>query len=345
MRKSAARIIALFLVFSAFAVHSESITLTFVGDTSIGDAFQYRSHETSYHQVIRDKGMDWPFSQVREVLLADDLTVANLEGSMTRLRKHKDVRYPLVIDPSFTGVLISGGIDIVNTANNHAMDFMREGYEETLATLDKAGIAHFGTLSPPSVTKADKAEIVEIKGIKIGFIGYTYPQNEDLKRIETACKALREQGCALVILSLHWGRETHMKPNSAQTSFAKKALDAGADLIFGHHPHVVQPIALYKSKPVLFSTGNFTFGTMSHVDRSTGMFQVVYQLEPSGPVLSGIKVIPCLTSGTGDFRPMPVTDEKERRVIFGKLSFKTPPIGFTALPESFLLTGEANFLQ
>lgn len=345
MRKSAARIIASFLVFFTLAVHAESITLTFVGDTSIGDAFQYRGHEASYHQVIRDKGMDWPFSKVREVLLADDLTVANLEGSMTTLKRYKDVRYPLVIHPSFAEVLVRGGIDVVNTANNHAMDFLREGYEETLTTLDKAGIGRFGTLSPPSVTKADKAEVVEIKGIKIGLIGYTYPQNEDLGRIAGACEALREQGCALVILSLHWGRETHMKPDSTQTSFAKKALDAGADLIFGHHPHVVQPIALYKGKPVLFSTGNFTFGTMSHVDRSTGMFQVVYQLEPSGPVLSGIKVIPCLTSGTGDYRPMPVSDEAERRVIFGKLSFKTPPIGFTALPDSFLLTGEASFLQ
>lgn len=345
MRKGAAWIIALFLVLAASAASAETITLTFIGDTSIGDAFQYRGYEQSYHSVVREKGMDWPFSQVRDVLLADDLTVANLEGSMTTLRKHKDVRYPLVIDPSFTGVLIQGGVDIVNTANNHAMDFLREGYEETLATLDKAGIGHFGTLSPPRVTKADRAEVVEIKGIKIGFIGYTYPQDTDLARIENACAALREQGCALVVLSLHWGRETHMQPNATQTGFAKKVLDAGVDMIFGHHPHVVQPIALYKGKPVLFSTGNFTFGTMSHVDRSTGMFQVVYQLEPSGPVLSKIRVVPCLTSGSGDYRPLPVTDEAGRREIFAKLSFKTPPKGFSALPESFLLTGEASFIQ
>ncbi len=345
MRKDAARIIAVLLVFTAFTAGAQTITLTFIGDTSIGDAYQYRGYSQSYHSVIREKGMDWPFSQVRDVLLADDLTVANLEGSMTTLKKHRDVRYPLVIDPSFTEVLKKGGVDIVNTANNHAMDFLMDGYQETLATLDKAGIAHFGTLSPPKVTKADRAEIVEIKGIRIGFIGYTYPQDSDLARVENACAALREQGCALVILSLHWGRETYMQPNSTQTGFAKKALDAGVDMIYGHHPHVVQPIALYKGKPVLFSTGNFTFGTMSHVDRSTGMFQVVYQLEPAGPVLSKIRVIPCLTTGTGDYRPQPVTDEAGRLDIFRKLSFQKPPKGFTALPESFLMTGEADFIQ
>ena len=85
MRNGTARIIAVLLVLAAFTAGAETITLTFIGDTSIGDAYQYRGYSQSYHSVIREKGMDWPFSQVRDVLLADDLTVANLEGSMTTL--------------------------------------------------------------------------------------------------------------------------------------------------------------------------------------------------------------------------------------------------------------------
>ena len=322
---------------------AETLTLTFVGDISIGDAYQFTNRENGYHQVVARNGMDWPFSLVSEVMLGDDLTIANLEGTMTTLSRHKKIRYPLVINPAHTEILIRGGIDIVNTANNHAWDFYQEGYLDTLAALDAAGIRHFGTLSPPEKTGADRREIVEIKGVKIGFMGYTYPQNADVRRVGEGVKALRDAECSLVILSLHWGRETFMTQNSTQTGFAKKAFEAGVDLIYGHHPHVVQPIALYQGKPVFFSTGNFTFGTMSNVDRSTGMFQAVYEIGEGGPVLSKIKVFPCVTSGSGDFRPYPVTDEAERKAIFKKLTYKTPPRGFTALPEGFLDTGEAVF--
>lgn len=329
-----------FIVFGAL---SETLTLTFLGDCSIGDAIQFRKRDTSYHGVIREKGMDWPFSLVSDHLKADDLTIANLEGSMTTLTRHKDTRWPLVIDPSHAGILQSGSIEVVNTANNHALDFFAQGYQDTLDSLDAAGIAHFGTLSPPSRTGVNRQTIVERKGVKIGFVGFTYPQKSDLKLLETAVAELREEGCALVVLSLHWGRETHLIPNHTQYNFAREAMKYGIDLIYGHHPHVVQPIALYEGKPVLFSTGNFTFGTMSKVDPSTGLFQVEYDLSGEKPALSKIRVIPCVTTGTGDYRPTPVTDPKEQQAIFKKLTFTKPPRGFEALPDSFLETGEAVF--
>lgn len=322
---------------------AETLTLTFVGDTSIGDAIQFRKQEKSYHQVLKDKGMDWPFSLVAGDLLADDLTIANLEGSVTALTRHKDIRYPLVIDRSHLQALQLGGIDVVNTANNHAMDFFAQGYQDTLGALDEAGIAHFGTLSPPGTTGINRQVVVERKGVKIGFIGFTYPQQSDLRPLKTAVESLREQGCQLVILSLHWGRETHMTPNNTQYGFARQAMALGVDLIYGHHPHVVQPIALFEGRPVLFSTGNFTFGSMSKVDPSTGLFQVTYDLAGEAPRLSAIRVVPLVTTGSGDFRPTPVTDAAQRADIFCKLHFNKPPKGFTALPDSFPLSGEAVF--
>ncbi len=334
--------VILLLCLSSFAL-ADTLTLSFLGDSSIGDAIQFRNREQSYHGVVRSKGMDWPFSTVSDILKADDLTIANLEGSMTTRTRHKDVRWPLVIDPSHVGVLLSGSVEVVNTANNHAFDFFLEGYQDTLNNLDQAGIAHFGTLSPPSKTGVNRQVILEKKGVKIGFIGFTYPQKSDLKVLETAVLELREQGCALIILSLHWGRETHLTPNNTQFNFARQAMKTGIDLIYGHHPHVVQPIGTYEGKPVLFSTGNFTFGSMSKVDPSTGVFQVEYNLSAGAPKLSAIRVIPYLTSGSGDFRPQAVTDEKEKLSIFKKLSFKNPPRGFEALPDSFLTTGEARF--
>lgn len=329
----------------AASASAQTLTLTFIGDTSIGDAFQSRSTDHSYHSVVKREGMAWPFSLVSETLKADDLTIANLEGSLTTRSRRKDnVRYPLIINPAHTEILLLGGVDVVNTANNHAYDYFQDGYSDTKATLDAAGIGHFGTLSPPSKTGEDRQLVLEVKGVKIGFLGYTYPQNSDVAHMGKVVAGLREQGCELVILSVHWGRETHMKPNNTQYSFAKKAVDAGVDLIFGHHPHVVQPIALYKGSPVLFSTGNFTFGTMSKVDPSTGMFQVEYDLTGGAPRLSALRVLPCTTSGAGDYRPKPVTDEAGRLDIFKKLTFKTAPKGFTALPDSFLTSGEAVFI-
>lgn len=339
-----AGILLLSLLFQQAAMASDDIlTLTFVGDISIGDAIQYREAKSGYHEVIREKGLEWPFSLVADVLSADDLTIANLEGTMTRSRRHKDIRYPLVIDPAHTQILLSGGIDAVNTANNHAMDFFAKGYRDTLAALDDAGIAHFGTINPGASSGFDRQLIAEVKGIKVGFIGLTYPQESDVKFIEASAAALREKGCSLIILSLHWGRETHMKPNAAQYAFARKALALDIDLIFGHHPHVIQPIALYQGKPVFFSTGNFTFGTMSNVDPSTGMFQAVYDLSGETPRLSALRVLPCVTGKKGDYRLIPVTDEARRRNIFSKLYLHKPSHGFEALPESFLLTGEAAF--
>lgn len=336
-------LLALVMCLSLGAAAEETLTLTFVGDVSIGDAIQHRSWENSYHSVVAQKGMDWPFSLVAEQMRASDITIANLEGTITTRTRHRDVYFPLVIDPAHTQILLSGGIDVVNTANNHAMDFYKEGYAQTLEHLDQAGIAHFGTLSPPGTTKVNRQVILERKGVRIGFIGFTYPQESDLRHIEKATRELRDAGCDLVILSLHWGRETYLIPDGAQYSFARKVLKFDIDLIYGHHPHVVQPIALYQGKPVLFSTGNFTFGAMSKVDPSTGLFQVSYDLSGDRPRLAAIRVIPLETRGTGDYRPTPVTDEAAQQAIFRKLTLKRPPKDFENMPDSFLTTGEAVF--
>ncbi|MDD4081559.1 MAG: CapA family protein [Eubacteriales bacterium] len=343
MRPGVAALLIMLIIACVFTASADSLTLTFVGDISIGDAISSRGHPNSFHSTVSEKGLHWPFSLVQDILHQDDLTVANLEGSITGRKKHKDIRHPLVIAPEFTGILQAGGIDVVNTANNHALDFFAQGYRDTLAYLDAAGIGHFGTLSPPSKTGVDRQFIVEAKGVKIGFMGYTYPQDSDLRRIEESAARLRRDGCAIIVLSLHWGRETHMAPSGAQYSFAKRVLEYDIDLIYGHHPHVVQPIALYEGKPVLFSAGNFTFGTMSKVDRSTGMFQISYDLSGNKPRLSAVRAIPCVTSGAGDFRPVPVTDEAQRREIFKKMAFRKPTQGFDTLGECFLDGGEALF--
>jgi len=316
------------------------ILLSFVGDCSVGDSFQYTDTAASYHSVVDEKGYDWPFSLVKDYLEADDLTIANLEVVFTNRRAHTDKMYNLVADPDHVQILHEGSIEVVNTVNNHCMDFMQAGYQDTMETLDEAGIGRFGSVYPGQKYGHDDLGVQQVGDIKIGFIGFSYPQDSDQKKIASRIKKLRdEEQCDLVVVSLHWGRETHMTPETWQIAYAKKVIDAGADMIWGHHPHVIQPIHFYKGKPILYSTGNFTFGTMSKVDPSTGIFQFTYEKVDGKVQLNKLQVIPCETQGSGDYRPFELTDEGERQAVFKELVLKKTYSKCVNPPDSFLETG------
>ena len=325
---------------AAPARNDGEILVSFLGDCSIGDSEQYTDATTSYHTTVDEKGYEWPFSLVKDYLAADDLTVANLEVVFTNRTKHTDKQYNLVADPDHVQILIDGSIEMVNTVNNHCMDFMDGGYADTLKTLDEAGINRFGSVYPGQKNGYDDLGVQMAGDIKIGFIGFSYPQDYDQKKIANRIKILKEeQECDLVVVSLHWGRETHMTPESWQVTYAKKVIDAGADLIWGHHPHVIQPIHFYKGKPILYSTGNFTFGTMSKVDPSTGIFQFTYEKVDGAVQLKKLQVIPCETQGSPDYRPFELTDEAERKAVFKELVLKKTYSKCENPPASFLDTG------
>ena len=327
------------------ATAGDAITISFIGDCSIGDSCRTRNYDKGYARTVDKKGFDWPFSLVRPYLDADDMTVANLEVVFTTRTKQADKDMNLIANPKYAGVLLHSGVDVVNTANNHSFDFGAAGYLESLQTLDDAGIPHFGTISPGSKSMVDNILVYEVKGIKIGFVGFAYPQNNDIERIAQRVKDLRAQGCGLVIASLHWGRELHTTPNSGQYSYAKKILDAGADVVYGHHPHILQPVHFYKGKPIFYSLGNFTFGTMGRADPDTGIFQLRYRLGEDGPELENFTVIPCRTRGAGDYRPYELTKEKERQRMLQKLVFKRVAKNMQNLPESFVTTGSVDFVN
>ncbi len=326
------------------AEEKSGVTISLIGDCSIGDSIQYIGSETSYHAAIKKNGLDWPFSLVRDYLLQDDLTVANLEVVFTNRQKHSDKVFNLVADLDFVQVLVKGGIDIVNTVNNHCMDFLEGGYQDTLTTLERANIRYFGTIYPGQANGHDDLGIMEAGGVWFGFVGFSYPQDADLKRIASRISKLKEEaGCDIVIVSLHWGRETYMTPESWQLTYARQVIDAGADVVYGHHPHVLQPIQFYQGRPIFYSTGNFTFGTMSKVDPSTGIFQLTFERTGAGVELKELRVIPCETQGSPDYRPFELTDAEERRKVFGKLVFKREYSKAENPPASFLESGIVRF--
>ena len=336
------RILLLFLcmLLCASAAAEETLILSFVGDCSMGEMPAQKGKEGSYTRVLDEKGFDWPFSLVRDILEADDFTFANNEVIYSTRKKHADKKTNLIAAPEYAQVYQHTGVDAVNTANNHAMDFMMEGYDDTLAALDSFGIAHFGTLYPGTKRERDHLGIYEVKGIKIGAVAFSYPQDYDLPKIGSRIEKLREEGCELVIVSLHWGREVHFIPESWQFTYAKKVMDLGADVIWGHHPHVLQIVQFYKGKPIFYSTGNFTFGSMSDVDKNTGIFQLTYHLnEENAPSLYSFSVVPCITQGKGDFRPLPLTEEADKEKMLKKLVYTKNKKDLVNLPEDFIHTG------
>ena len=334
----------LLAVLPACAV-GEQLTLSFIGDCSIGEAIQYRGSDGTYTAVLDEKGMDWPFSLVRQYLDNDDFTFANLEVVFTERTSHTDKVYPLVGQPKYAQVLLQSGVDAVNTVNNHCFDYYLEGYQDTLQTLDDLGFRHFGSTYLDSKTrKQDVVMVAEVKGIKIGAIGFSIPQDKDLPDIKERIEELRAEGCDLVVVSLHWGRETKATPESWQFKYARKVIDMGADVIFGHGPHVLQAVQLYNGGLIMYSTGNFTFGTMSSkVDRDTGIFQATYTISEEGkPVLSAFKLIPCTTTGSGDYRPYEFTEQEDRERVFKKVIYSREVTNMTNLPQSFAQTGEVK---
>ena len=324
--------------------NSKEIVLSFIGDLSIGDATQSRASEASLTNVIKKNGYGWPFSLVADYLKNDDYTFGNLEVLFTEKENLKSSKkFNLIGRPEFVNVLLEGGIDVVNTVNNHCFDFTEKGYQDTLDVLDQAGLNHFGTIYPGMPKESDILGVADIRGIKVGMIGLTYPHDDaiHLKRIENRINKLKiEYGCQLIICSFHWGREEHMNYIwSWQFSLARKAIDAGADVIWGHHPHVLQPVFFYKGKPVMFSTGNFIFGTMGKVNPATGIFQLHYDISSGEPILSELSVVPCETGVRGDYRPFELEDEKARQTCWGYLINKKKVAKMDNLPASFADTG------
>ena len=333
------------LILFASAAAAETLTLSFIGDCSIGEKVESVGKAGSYTATVDEKGFDWPFSLVREYLEKDDFTFANNEVIFTSRKNHADKKTNLKAAAPYAQVYLHSGVDAVNTANNHAMDFFAEGYADTLAALDSCGIPHFGTLYPGTKRAQDRLGVYEVKGIKIGAVGFSYPQDSDVKKIAERIQTLREEGCDLVVVALHWGREVQSSPQSWQFSYARKIIDAGADVIWGHHPHILQQVQFYQGKPIFYSTGNFTFGSMSNVDPDTGIFQLRYQLTDDGPVLENFTVIPCRTQGKGDYRPYPLTDPVEMETMLKKLIYKKTVKNMQNLPASFAKTGTVDLIS
>lgn len=318
----------------AEASRADRLVITLAGDCTIGSEERYFNEETSFVRVVAEKGFDWPFSGVIGLFASDDLTLVNLEGAFTNEKNAAQKRYTFRAPPAYADVLTLGSVEAVNMANNHALDFFERGLNDTKQALDARGIAYCSFKEPT---------VIEIKGTRIALVGLAYPLAKGNMRwmCEQIAAYRAQPDIDLIIASFHWGHEYEYRQDANQRAFARRAIDSGADLVVGTHPHVLQGIEVYEGKPIFYSLGNFSFGGNSMPrDLDTVVMQAEYHIGGEGkPSLARLEAFPCLLTEAPlhepqDFRPIRATDETDIARIFKKLSW-----GTGGLPEDFFDTG------
>jgi len=321
---------------------SKIFTFSLIGDCTVGEQVQHQGYQSGYTYKISQAGLDYPFSLVADMFAKDDLTVANCEGCLTNYKVTKKQVMALIAPPEFAEVFKLGNVDVCNLANNHAKDFGNRGQQETAENLQALGIGVFYD---------DVMWTTEIKGVKIGFVGFTYPMYESkLKKYTEALQKLRDEGCGFVVASAHWGRETYYDLDANQ-KYAVKLIDAGFDMVYGHGSHTCQMIRWYKGKVIFYSLSNFTFGANSKPkDDDTVVVQIRYDIQDDGTMTArDMTAIPFKMAYEGDFRPYPIEDQEGKERVWTKLyqngypkAKKSPA---PSLPESFLTTGYVDFRE
>lgn len=323
---------ALMMLSSAAA---EQITISFVGDCIVGDQYNLRWYPSAFTTRMTEKGFDYPFSAFVDLFREDDITVANCEVVFTTRKLAEGAKVKsMCAPPYFAEVFALGDVEVCNITNNHGHDFGAEGREDTLEALTQYGIGPFG----------DKHTwIVEVKGAKIGFCGYTFPYTDQkMRNFQRRIDELRDAGCTFIIASCHWGSEYKYTLNDAQRKVGTKLIDMGADLVFGHGPHVLQPLRWYNGGLIIYSMANFTFGAdYSPNDDDTAVLKVALDVNEDGTVSEhSLTVIPAKMHFDHDYRPWPLEDEEAKRQVWRKMysdgTGKNPASGF---PADFLETG------
>ena len=288
-----------------------SISINFAGDCTIGSDSNFGYANTFYDVYNKEQDYSYFFANMKDLFLDDDLTVVNLEGTLTDYNVKNPKEFNFKGPPHYANILLSGDINAVNLANNHTKDYGQKGFEDTIQTLEEYNIPYFGY---------DNYYIYEKDGIKIGFAGLTSIWDGTInKRIDDAIAFLDENGCDAKIFTFHWGIEREYKQNANQQRVGRYAIDKGADLVVGHHPHVIQGIEEYNGKYIVYSLSNFCFGGNTNPpDKDTMVFNLKLDFEDNELVDSLATIYPAKVSSVNnrnDYKPTLAEGEEYNRIM------------------------------
>lgn len=277
-------------------------------------------------KTVSSGDWSWPFAHISSTLAAADLTIINLESPFTIGGNHtvKTGSFSFNADPMMARGLVSAGVDVVSLANNHMLNQGAKGIADTKTVLKENDISYLGA----GLTEAEARlpVIRAVNGTRFGFIAYAYPDdyqtaaatkagttNLDIEKMRADVIAIKPQVDVVIIL-MHAGYEYTEKPNAQQTAFAHAAIDAGADLIVGHHPHWVQQVEKYNGKTIIYSLGNLVFDQMWSIETTEGALAEVKYVDGK---ISDISYMPIVIKNYG--QPEVVSDPLQKAKILKRM--------------------------
>ena len=293
-----------------------TVTISAAGDCTFGLGIGF-GYQGSFNDYFDKYGPEHVFKGVLPVFGADDYTIVNLEGPLTERGSPVPKTFNFRGPAKHAEALTAGSVDAVTLANNHSMDYGEIGYEDTKVALDQVGITHFGY---------QEVAVDQVKGIKIGLIGAEGWDDSAATRDSIAQK-LADMDADIKIVSFHWGIEREYHQSAGQISLAHHTIDSGADMVLGHHPHVLQGVEMYNDKPIVYSLGNFSFGgNQNPSDKDAMIFQADFRFVDG--VMSGIdsRIIPVSISsqsGYNDYSPTILEGDAKERVLQKVLNSST----------------------
>lgn len=300
-------ILTLFLLlFFPVVVTAEPVVIHAVGDIMLAG---------SGEKIYRKYGYDYPFAATREILRQGDIVIGNLESPLASSGiEFTDKKFRFKVDPQAALALKKAGFTHLSLANNHILDFGTEGLKETLAALAANSIISAG--AGQNLTAARKAGITAIHGVKVAFLSYslTYPEEffagketagtaPGYAALFTADIAAAKKQADCVIVAFHWGGEGLDKPKAYQIIAAHRAVDAGADIIIGHHPHTLQGVEYYGKGVIFYSLGNYAFGSYSRSSEISMIARITFDAG-----IREVEIIPLsVLNSQVKFQPQPLS--------------------------------------
>ncbi len=292
-----------------------SYILTFVGDCTMGSEPATFQNPSSFVYTIGEN-YAWPFANVQDYFANDDFTIINFEGVLADTGNASDKLFTFRAPTAFAQILSTGSVEAVTLANNHTMDFGAAGYKSTKDAIAAQGVTY--------VEDDGSAIYTTENGLTIGIYAVAFDRYDAGMRNEIA--KLRNQGAEIIVAAVHWGDEGTYRATKAQKDWAHVLIDAGVDIVYGHHPHVLQPVEEYKDGLIFYSLGNFSFGGNTWPrDPDSAIMQVeVVRNDDGSASLGELTIVPVritsLATGENNFQPTPYDpDSKEYDRVLSKL--------------------------
>ena len=289
----------------------QTVTITAAGDCTFAtDVNADQSRGFNAYAESLDGDYSYFLQNVRPVFEEDDITIVNFEGTLSDRGERADKSFAFRGKPEYVKVLTTSSVEAANLANNHSADYGEESLSDTIKYLNEAGIINcIGTNAP----------VQEVNGIKVGFVGIDALDEDEAAKIDKAIGSVKSLGAQLIIVSIHWGIEKDNEPTHEQIELAHKAVDLGADVVLGTHPHVLQGIEKYNGKYIAYSLGNFCFGGNDNPsDKDTMIYRQVFTFVDGTLQLDdNYVIIPATVSGHdeyNDYQPTIATGDRKTEI-------------------------------